>query len=48
MATGVTGPLLKKAIEIVTKAVEEDRAKNYGEALRLYEKGVEYFLNAIK
>lgn len=39
---------LNKAIELVTKATEEDRNKNYEEALRLYEHGVEYFLHAIK
>lgn len=45
MAAGTT---LQKAIDLVTKATEEDRAKNYEEALRLYEHGVEYFLHAIK
>lgn len=40
--------LLQKAIDLVTKATEEDRNKNYEEALRLYEHGVEYFLHAIK
>ena len=39
---------LQKAIDIVTKATEEDKAGNYEEALRLYEHGVEYFLHAIK
>lgn len=39
---------LQKAIDIVTKATEEDKNKNYSEALRLYEHGVEYFLHAIK
>lgn len=39
---------LQKAIDLVTKATEEDKNKNYGEALRLYEHGVEYFLHAIK
>lgn len=39
---------LQKAIDLVTKATEEDRKKNYEEALRLYEHGVEYFLHAIK
>lgn len=39
---------LQKAIDIVTKATEEDKNKNYAEALRLYEYGVEYFLHAIK
>lgn len=45
MAAGTT---LQKAIELVTKATEEDRNKNYEEALKLYEHGVEYFLHAIK
>ncbi|KAK4872831.1 hypothetical protein RN001_014860 [Aquatica leii] len=45
MASGNT---IQKAIELVTKATEEDRNKNYEEALRLYEHGVEYFLHAIK
>ena len=39
---------LQKAIDLVTKATEEDKNKNYEEALRLYEHGVEYFLHAIK
>lgn len=39
---------LQKAIDIVTKATEEDKAKNYEEAFRLYQHGVEYFLHAIK
>ncbi|XP_014240831.1 vacuolar protein sorting-associated protein 4A [Cimex lectularius] len=42
------GSTLQKAIDLVTKATEEDRNKNYEEALRLYEHGVEYFLHAIK
>ncbi|XP_068692388.1 vacuolar protein sorting-associated protein 4B-like [Montipora capricornis] len=44
----MSGETLKKAIEIVTKATDEDKAGNYEEALRLYEHGVEYFLHAIK
>lgn len=43
-----TGGTLQKAIDLVTKATEEDRNKNYEEALRLYEHAVEYFLHAIK
>lgn len=39
---------LQKAIDLVTKATEEDKAKNYEEAFKLYEHGVEYFLHAIK
>lgn len=38
----------KKAIELVTKATEEDKSNNYAEALRLYESAVEYFLHAMK
>ena len=38
----------QKAIEIVTRATEEDKNKNYEEALRSYQHGVEYFLHAIK
>ncbi|RWS29952.1 vacuolar protein sorting-associated protein 4B-like protein [Leptotrombidium deliense] len=39
---------LQKAIDLVTRATEEDKNKNYEEALRLYEHAVEYFLHAIK
>ncbi|CAK9297616.1 unnamed protein product [Gordionus sp. m RMFG-2023] len=39
---------LQKAIELVNKATEEDKNKNYEEALRLYQFAVEYFLHAIK
>lgn len=39
---------LQKAIDIVTKATEEDKNGNYEEALRLYQHGVEYFLHCIK
>ena len=31
-------------IDLVTKAMEEDKKKNYKEALQLYETAVEYFL----
>lgn len=41
-------PSSQKAIDLVTKATEEDKAKNYEEALRLYQHAVEYFLHAIK
>lgn len=40
--------IFQKAIELVTKATEEDKKKNYQEALRLYEHGIDYFLHAIK
>ena len=39
---------VQKAIDLVTRATEEDKNKNYDEALRLYQHGVEYFLHAIK
>ncbi|XP_069354881.1 vacuolar protein sorting-associated protein 4-like [Maniola hyperantus] len=39
---------VQKGIDLVTKATEEDKNKNYEEALRLYEQGVEYFLDAVK
>lgn len=43
-----TGGTLQKAIDLVTRATDEDKNKNYAEALRLYEHGVEYFLHSIK
>merc|ERR1712098_205148 len=46
--TVMSGNTLQKAIDLVTKATEEDKNKNYEEALRLYEHAVEYFLHAIK
>uniref|UniRef100_A0A914V9H2 vesicle-fusing ATPase n=1 Tax=Plectus sambesii TaxID=2011161 RepID=A0A914V9H2_9BILA len=44
----MSGQTLQKAIELVTKATEEDKKKNYETALRLYEHAVEYFLHAVK
>ena len=44
----MSGNTLQKAIDLVTKATEEDQNKNYAEALKLYEHAVEYFLHAIK
>lgn len=43
-----SGGAIQKAIDLVTRATEEDKKKNYAEALRLYQHGVEYFLHAIK
>uniref|UniRef100_A0A2P2I0Y2 vesicle-fusing ATPase n=1 Tax=Hirondellea gigas TaxID=1518452 RepID=A0A2P2I0Y2_9CRUS len=43
-----SGNALQKAIDLVTKATEEDKKKNYKEALHLYETAVEYFLHAMK
>ncbi|XP_034560687.1 vacuolar protein sorting-associated protein 4B-like [Notolabrus celidotus] len=42
------GGNLQKAIDLATKAAEADKAKNYEEALRLYENAVQYFLHVIK
>eukprot|EP00126_Sphaerothecum_destruens_P000759 Sdes_comp10983_c0_seq1m2621 len=39
---------LQKAIELVTKATEEDQAQNYPEALKLYEHALQYFMTALK
>lgn len=39
---------LQKAIDLVTQATEKDKAKDYEEALKLYQHSVEYFLHAIK
>lgn len=39
---------IQKAIDLVTKATEEDKKKNYADAFRLYQHGVEYFLHALK
>uniref|UniRef100_A0A8R1I1Z6 MIT domain-containing protein n=1 Tax=Caenorhabditis japonica TaxID=281687 RepID=A0A8R1I1Z6_CAEJA len=39
---------LNKAIELVTKATEEDTAGKYDAALRFYDQAIEYFLHAIK
>ena len=40
--------LAQKAIDLVTKATEQDKQKNYEEAQRLYEHGVQYFLHSLK
>lgn len=42
------GAAFQKAIDLVVKATEEDKKKNYEEALQLYEHAVKYFLHAIK
>uniref|UniRef100_A0A2L2XZF5 Vacuolar protein sorting-associated protein 4B n=1 Tax=Parasteatoda tepidariorum TaxID=114398 RepID=A0A2L2XZF5_PARTP len=40
--------LLQRGVYMVATAAEEDIKKNYNEACRLYENGVDFFLNAIK
>ncbi|KAG8235624.1 hypothetical protein J437_LFUL014882 [Ladona fulva] len=42
------GTAFQKAIDLVVRATEEDKKKNYEEALQLYEHAVKYFLHAIK
>lgn len=39
---------LQKAINLVQQATEKDNAKDYGEALRLYQLSLEYFMTALK
>lgn len=39
---------MKKAIELATKATEEDKAENFEEAVKLYRHAVEYFLHYMK
>ncbi|XP_070394050.1 vacuolar protein sorting-associated protein 4-like [Dermacentor albipictus] len=41
-------PTVRKAIKVVTKAVEEDEKRNYPAALRLYEQGIKDFNRAVK
>jgi vacuolar protein-sorting-associated protein 4 len=40
----ITGSTLRKAIELVTKASEADKIGNYPEALKLYQEGVDHYL----
>uniref|UniRef100_A0AAQ6A571 vesicle-fusing ATPase n=1 Tax=Amphiprion ocellaris TaxID=80972 RepID=A0AAQ6A571_AMPOC len=39
---------IKKAIDLASRAAEEDKAKNYEEALRCYQSAVQYFLHVVK
>lgn len=38
----------QKAIDLASKASQEDKAENYEEALRLYQHAVQYFLHVVK
>ncbi|KAG9469832.1 hypothetical protein GDO78_019544 [Eleutherodactylus coqui] len=42
------GTTLQKAIDLASKASQEDKAGNYEEALRLYQAAVQYFLHVVK
>ncbi|CAL1268151.1 unnamed protein product [Larinioides sclopetarius] len=44
----MTRPMLQKAIEFATQAIEENKKNNYAEACRLYEISAEHFLHSIK
>lgn len=39
---------LQKAIDLASKAAQEDKAGNYEEALQLYQHAVQYFLHVVK
>ncbi|XP_028855630.1 vacuolar protein sorting-associated protein 4B-like isoform X1 [Denticeps clupeoides] len=39
---------LQKAIDLANRAAEEDKAKNYKEALSLYQHAIQYFLHVVK
>lgn len=38
----------QKAIDLASKAAQEDKAGNYEEALQLYQHAVQYFLHVVK
>lgn len=40
--------LFQKGLEVVQRATEEDKKRNYHTALKLYEEGTQYFIHAIK
>uniref|UniRef100_A0A8C5TLX2 vesicle-fusing ATPase n=1 Tax=Malurus cyaneus samueli TaxID=2593467 RepID=A0A8C5TLX2_9PASS len=40
--------LLQKAIDLASKAAQEDKAGNYEEAFRLYQHAVQYFIHVVK
>ncbi|XP_038124481.1 vacuolar protein sorting-associated protein 4B-like [Cyprinodon tularosa] len=44
----MSGGNLQKAIDLASKAAEEDKAKNYEEALRCYQHAIQYFLHVVK
>ncbi|TFL06588.1 AAA-domain-containing protein [Pterulicium gracile] len=39
---------IDKAVEIVSRAIEEDEKKNYAEAAKLYMNSLDYFMHALK
>ncbi|MEQ2234438.1 Vacuolar protein sorting-associated protein 4B [Ilyodon furcidens] len=44
----MAGVNMQKAIDLASKAAEEDKAKNYEEALKCYQLAIQYFLHAVK
>uniref|UniRef100_A0A3Q2QSG3 vesicle-fusing ATPase n=1 Tax=Fundulus heteroclitus TaxID=8078 RepID=A0A3Q2QSG3_FUNHE len=45
---GATAAAQQKAIDLASKAAQEDKAQNFEEALRLYQAAVQYFLHVVK
>lgn len=41
-------PMLQKAIDLASKAAQEDKAGNYEEAFRLYQHAVQYLIHVVK
>lgn len=44
----MSGSSMEKAIKLAGKATEEDKKKNFQEAMQLYENAVQYFLHSLK
>ena len=42
------GTAMEKAIQLASKATDADKAKNFSEAMVLYQSSVQYFLHSIK
>lgn len=40
--------LFQKAIDLASKAAQEDKAQNYAEAFGLYQSAVQYFLHVMR
>lgn len=40
--------IFQKAIDLASKAAQEDKAQNYAEAFSLYQSAVQYFLHVMR
>lgn len=40
--------LFQKAIDLASRAAQEDKAQNFAEALGLYQSAVQYFLHVVR